>query len=150
MPTAYARAVTLAAMLQPLEVLVDTNYRKMLGEIIELISTEFDAAVTGQDGYTVTTGLLASMMVKLRNIPNLTQRRILRDLLTLVVAEFALAGDGTLLNYTVSTFTTPTVTFTSVLQRTVHNQPNVLNKHMLFGLIDQLILEFETMEAATA
>lgn len=139
----YAKTYTSAQMLQPTEVIPDTKIREYIAAIIGLINTEYDAAVSGQDGYTVTSGLQASMEFYLKNMSNVTRRRMLRDFMTVVVAEFTSAGDGSMFNYTV------TSGLKASMQECVKNFDNVIVKNMLFELIDRMFVEFTAMAAAS-
>ena len=125
--------------------------KKVWEDIISIMTTEFAAAVTGQDGYTVTTTLVASIHTAIQNLSDEYMKKIFRGFFGQIAAEFALAGDGTMFNYTVSTATDPRIRdFTDMMQDHIDNTPDVLKKQALFAYADLMFTEFTAIAAASA
>jgi hypothetical protein len=139
-----------ATSLQLMSHIADVKFKKVWEEIIAIITTEFAAAVSGQDGYTVTTTLVASIEHELINLPDHYMQKILRGLFGQIAAEFALAGDGTMFNYTVSTSIDPRIrNFKQMLKEHVENTPDVLKREALVEYCDLMFTEFTAIAAAS-
>jgi len=132
-----------ATLLQNAEHLADIKYHKVWELLVGIIMTEFAAAVSGQDGYTVTSTLVAQLEAELVNMSDVYQQHILRVLMNYVAAEFALAGDGTMFNYTVTTG------FLNNMKEMVQNQPDLLKREMLMAFCDLMFTEFTAIAAAS-
>jgi len=139
----YARTYSQANLLQPLESLGDAKYRKVMERIVNIFNTEIASAVSNQDGYTVTTGLAATVHGYLLNLPDLTIRLVLKNWTDRIIAEFTSAGDGTMFNYTV------TSGLAANLMNDISNHPNVENRISLDLINDMLFAEFTAMAAAS-
>jgi hypothetical protein len=145
--TSGLQATSLALM----EHVADLKFKKVWEQLIGIMTTEFAAAVTGQDGYTVTTTLVAQLEAELINLSDTYMQNILRSFFGQLAAEFALAGDGTMFNYTVSASTDPRIyNFKQMLQDHIGNTPDALKREALFEYADLMFTEFTAIAAASA
>lgn len=138
-----------ATSLQLMSHIADVKFKEVWEDLIAIMTTEFAAAVTGQDGYTVTPTLVAQLDAVLINLPDVYMQKILRGLFGQLAAEFALAGDGTMFNYTVSASTDPRIrNFTQMLIEHVGNTPDVLKREALMEYCALMFTEFTAIAAA--
>jgi len=133
-----------ATSLQLMSHIADVKFKKVWEEIIAIQTTEFAAAVTGQDGYAVTSTLVASLNATLINLSDVYNQHILRIFFGYIAAEFALAGDGTMFNYTVTTG------FSAIMKEMVQPQNDVLKREALIEYADLMFTEFTAIAAASA
>jgi hypothetical protein len=88
---AYAQNITQADINAVTEVWCDVNDKIQFEKLSTLLITEFArAASLGLAGYTVTSGLQASLEGTLRNVANALQVEYLKNWITVIVTEFGL------------------------------------------------------------
>ncbi len=133
----------LASMWLPFQTTSDIEVKDRMLQIITLINTEFAAAASGQDGYTVTSGLQATVDSYLMDMNDTYTRKVIRFLMIRLIAEFTSAGDGTMFNYTV------TSNLRNLITEDISNMPNLTNRKAFHFLVDLLFTEFTAMAAAS-
>jgi len=140
---AYARATTLKAAEAEILLFRNTIDKKVLKDLMDLINTEFNAMVTaGLAGYTVTTGLLASMLQRLDNLNNDCSVQIMEDIIRLFVAECDAVETGGLAY-------TQTSGWLTTMKRTVQYYGDVLDRIMLHNVFTLYDTEFAAAETAS-
>ena len=88
---AYAQNIALADLNAVTQVWNDVNDKIQIERLFTLLMTEFAAAETaGLAGYTVTSGLQASLESTLRNVSNALRVELLKNWITVLVTEFGL------------------------------------------------------------
>jgi len=132
-----------ATSLQLMSHIADIKFKKVWENLIAIMTVEFAAAVTGQDGYAVTSTLVASLENELINLSDFYHQKILRIFFNKLAAEFALAGDGTMFNYTV------TSGLLLDLKEMVQPQNDVLKREALMEYCDLMFTEFTAIATAS-
>jgi len=149
---AYAKSVTAAAMKLNFESMQNINDKEIFYSICDTLNTEYAAMETaGLAGYTVTTGLQATLERKLERMASSVQVEILKAFFVRLVAEFS-AVETSGLAYT-QTDDSSTLgafgTFENYLKIEIQNLCEVENRIMLHALIAQIIAEHVLLVAAS-
>lgn len=147
---AYSQSITLAQLNAIIEHWNDVNDKKAMERVFSLIITEFAAMETaGLAGYTVTSGLQASMEQALDNVSNCLRREHLRRWITDFVAECtSVQTDG--LGYTVTTSATVALeTLLDILNRDISYMPDSIKKISFHEINTDLNTEFGLCEDAS-
>ena len=141
---AYAQTTNfLVSIKRVMEIWNNTIDEINIANVMVLLDTEFAAMETaGLAGYTVTSGLQASIDAELNNISNNTMKYIIKNFTTLLLAEFALVETNGLA-YTVTANTS------LFLGRTLENVPNQTHKKGLYQIRDIMNTELAALEAAS-
>lgn len=149
---AYSKNITAAAMKLNFESMNNVNDKEILYSILDLLNTEYAAMETaGLAGYSVTTGLQASLEATLLRMGASVQVEILKALFVRLVTEFGLVETNGL-SYT-QTDDSSTLgafaTFEAYLKISVQNLQEVENRQMFHLLIAQIIAEHVLLVAAS-
>ena len=144
MATPYVQTTTfLTSIRRVMEIWNNTTNETMIEQIMVLIDTEFAAMETaGLAGYTVTTGLEATLLEKLNNMSNNTMRLSMQDFLDYLLAEFALVvANG--LTYEVTdddaTEGADIIGAITGMRQSFYNWPNSLHRTGFDQIIDCLL-----------
>jgi len=147
---AYSKNITAANMKLVFESMNNINDKEILYSIIDLLNTEYAAMETaGLAGYTVTTGLQASLEATLRRMGSSVQVEILKSFFTLLVTEFGLVETNGLSYTQTSDSLGAFSTFEAYLKISVENLCEVENRIMFHSLIALLIAEHVLLVAAS-
>ena len=147
---AYTQNLTAAAMKSNFESMQNINDKEIFYSIFDTIATEYAAMETaGLAGYTLTTGLQATLEAKCLRMSDALRVEILKSFFKVLLVEFA--SVVTLgLAYTITTSATVALqTFRDHLLQSVENFCSSENRIMLGTLIDQLQAEHVLLAAAS-
>ena len=147
---AYAQNLTAAAMKLNFQSMQNINDKEIFYSIFDTISTEYARMESlGLAGYTLTTGLQATLERKCERMSNVLRVEILKSFFVVLLIEYAsVVTNG--LAYTITTSATVALqTFRDHLLQSVENFCSLENKKMLGTLIDQLQAEHVLLAAAS-
>lgn len=148
---AYAQTTNfLVSIKRVMEIWNNTTDEIIIEQIMQLINTEFAAmASAGLAGYTVTTGLTATMLKKLNNISNNTMRLSMEDFVRQLLVEFALVETNGLA-YTVTVDVQGTTYgIVNRLRQSMYNWPNSTHRTGFDQIIDIISTELDALETAS-
>jgi hypothetical protein len=153
MATPYVKSITAAEMKINFEKMQNISDKEILYSIFDTINTEYAAMETaGLAGYTVTTGLQATLEQKCERMANSVQVEILKSFFVVLLAEY-LSVETLGLSY-VQTDNSATDgafgIFEAYLRIAVENICEVENRTMLNTFISQIIVEHLILVAAEA
>ena len=133
---AYSQNITAADMKILVESMKNINDKEIFYSIFDTINTEYAAMETaGLAGYTVTTGLQATLEAKLRRMGNSVRVEILKSFFVVLLAEFA-SVETLGLSYVITTSATRAlIEFADLLNQAICNYPDVENRIALNSLI---------------
>ena len=148
---AYAQNITAADMKSLVESMKNINDKEIFYSIFDTINTEYAAmASAGLAGYTVTSGLQATLEAKCRRMSNAVQVEILKGFFTLLVTEYtSVQTNGLAYTQTGASATAAFETFEAILNMSIQNYQDVENRIMLNSLITLLIAEHVLLVAAS-
>ena len=148
---AYAQNITAADMKSLVESMSNINDKEIFYSIFDTINTEYAAmASAGLAGYTVTSGLQATLEAKCRRMSNAVQVEILKGFFTLLVTEYtSVQTNGLAYTQTGASATAAFETFEAILNMSIQNYQDVENRIMLNSLITLLIAEHVLLVAAS-
>jgi hypothetical protein len=151
---AYSQSITAAGMKLNFESMQNINDKEIFYSIFDTINTEYALmASLGLGGYSVTTGLQATLEAKLRRMAGSVQVEILKSFFVLLVTEYGLVEtNGLLYTQTDDTATAGMgafATFEGLLKQSVENICEVENRQMIHLLIAQIIAEHVLLVAAS-
>ena len=148
---AYSKSLTLKAMQLNFESMQNINDKEIFYSLFDTINTEYAAMETaGLAGYTVTTGLQATLEAKLRRMADALRVEILKSFFVLLVTEFGLVEtNGLSYTQTGASATAAFETFEDILKISVQNFCEVENRQMFHLLIAQIIAEHVLLVAAS-
>ena len=149
---AYTKSITAAGMKANFESMQNVNDKEIFYSIFDIINTEYAAMETaGLAGYTVTTGLQASLEERLLRMASSVQVEVLKAIFTTLVTEFGLVEtNGLAYTQTDDTSTNGYFAhFENYLKTEVQNICNVENRQMLHLLIAQIRAEHVLLVAAS-
>ena len=149
---AYAQNITAAAMKLNFESMQNISDKEIFYSIFDTINTEYASmASLGLAGYTVTTGLQATLEAKCRRMSNAVQVEILKAFFTVLVTEYGLVETNGL-GYT-QTDDSSTLgafaTFEGIMDVSLQNYTCSENRIMLGLLIAQIVAEHVLLVAAS-
>jgi hypothetical protein len=150
---AYSQSITAAGMKLNFESMQSINDKEIFYSIFDTINTEYARmASLGLGGYSVTTGLQATLEAKLRRMAGSVQVEILKSFFVLLVTEYGLVETNGL-GYTQTDDTATAgmgafATFEGLLKQSLENLCEVENRQMLHLLIAQIIAEHVLLVAA--
>jgi hypothetical protein len=151
---AYAQTSNfLLSIKRVMEIWNNTINKQMLQEIFVLIDTEFAAMETaGLAGYTVTSGLQASMLARLNNMSNNTLRLSVQDLIGYLMVEFALVETNGLayeVTDDVATEGLDSIGADTGMRMSMYNTPNNTHRLCMEKIITIISTELEALEDAS-
>ena len=151
---AYAQTSNfLVSIKRVMEIWNNTIDEITIEQIMVLINTEFAAmASAGLAGYTVTTGLSATLLGKLNNLSNNTMKLCMQDFLGYLLAEFDLVEtNGLGYEVTDTSFVAATGAYGAVdgMRQSMYNWPNSTHRTGFDQIIDILSTELEALEDAS-
>lgn len=143
----------LTSVKRAMEIWNNTINEIMIEQILSLIDTEFAAMETaGLAGYTVTTGLQATLLQKLNNMSNNTMRLCMQDFLDYLLAEFDLVETNGL-SYTVTddvaTTGSDSIGAVTGMRMSMYNWPNNTHRYAWDQIIDIISTELDALESAS-
>jgi hypothetical protein len=146
---AYVQNLTAAAMKLNFESMQNINDKEIFYSIFDTISTEYARmASLGLAGYTLTSGLQASLEAKCLRMSDALRVEILKSFFVVLLIEYAsVVTSGLAYTITVSS-TVALQTFRDHLLQSVENFCSSENRIMLGTFIDQLQAEHVLLEAA--
>jgi hypothetical protein len=149
---AYAKSITAAAMKLNFESMQNVNDKEIFYSIFDTLNTEYAAMETaGLAGYTVTTGLQATLEKKLERMASSVQVEILKAFFKRLITEFtSVATNGLAYTQTDDSSTLGAfATFEYYLKTEIQNLCEVENRQMMHKLIAQIIAEHVLLVAAS-
>lgn len=148
---AYSKSVTAAAMKLNFESMQNVSDKEIFYSIIDTLNTEYAAMETaGLAGYTVTTGLQATLESKLERMASSVQVEVLKAFFTRLVTEFGLVEtNGLSYTQTGASATEAFRTFEALLIQDIQNLCEVEVRQMMHLLIAQIIAEHVLLVAAS-
>lgn len=148
---AYSKSITAAAMKLNFESMNNVSDKEIFYSICDTLNTEYAAMETaGLAGYTVTTGLQATLEAKLRRMADSVQVEILKAFFTRLITEFGLVEtNGLSYTQTGASATEGHMTFEYFLKHDIENICNVERRISMHLLIDQIIAEHVLLVAAS-
>ena len=147
---AYAQNLTAAAMKLNFQSLNNISDKEIFYSIFDTLNTEYaKMASDGLAGYTVTTGLQATLEAKLLRMSDSVQVEVLKSFFVVLLTEYA--SVVTLgLSYVITTSATKAlVEFHDLLHQAIANTCNVERKIALHLLIAQIQAEHVLLAAAS-
>jgi hypothetical protein len=139
---AYAQNITAAILEEAILLMSNTIDRKVFKDLIDLIITEYAAMATaGLAGYTLTTGLQATMLQRLDNLNDNIKVEIMTDVIGIIIVEFTAVQSGGL-GYTI------TSGFLVSLKLAVQNYCNVIDRISLHEFFADIQAEQVLLAAA--
>ena len=148
---AYAKSITAAGMKLNFQSMQNISDKEIFYSIFDLINTEYAAMETaGLAGYTVTTGLQASLEATCERMASSVQVEILKAFFIRLVTEYGLVEtNGMAYTQTDDSATLGAfATFEYYLKTEIQNLCEVENRQMLHLLIAQIIAEHVLLVAA--
>ena len=147
---AYAQNITAAAMKLNFETMQNINDKEIFYSIFDLLNTEYaKMASEGLAGYTITTGLQATLEEKCLRMSDSVRVEILKSFFVVLLTEFALVVTNGL-SYAITTDSTNALSeFKDLLWQAVDNFCGSENRIMLSLLIDQIQAEHVLLVAAS-
>ena len=151
---AYAQTSNfLVSIKRVMEIWNNTIDEITIEQIMVLINTEFAAmADAGLAGYTVTTGLSATLLGKLNNLSNNTMKLCMQDFLGYLLTEFGLVEtNGLAYTVTDTSYVAATGAYGAVdgMRQSMYNWPNSTHRTGFDQIIDILSTELEALEDAS-
>ena len=148
---AYLQSITAAGMKALFESTQNISDKEIIYHMADTLNTEYaKMASDGVGGYTVTTGLQASLEALCRRMSNAVQVEILKSFFLVLTTEFA--SVVTLgVSYVITTSATfALVEFADLLRQSVENLCEVRNRIMFHNLITLIQAEHVILAAADA
>lgn len=151
---AYSQTTNfLVSIKRVMEIWNNTIDEIIIAQVMDLINTEFAAMETaGLAGYTVTTGLQATLLQKLNNMSNNTMKLCMQDFVGYLLAEFALVETNGLA-YTVTddvaTTGSDSIGAETGMRMSMYNWPNATHRYAWDQIITILATELEALEDAS-